>query len=338
LGRMIFEFDVDTTFGSSNSVPTTLLQSKEECPVTEERLSGLINKDLSDRINRVLQVFREGTRYMKGKTKKKRRKRRKRKRNKANPPPMAVAMTDEDDIFSGVSKDYIGEVAGGVSILKPVGPAITENDELPPVTPIPSESSAPASSNGGTTEEDVVEVSGKAEMLSQEKADELERRKTEAREQKLREKEADYVPDHYAEAYPAFHSRGVSFNMDEDSDEDDVSKMDPGTNHSKLRRWDFETEEEWSQYNERREANPKAAYQFGLKMKDGRKNKTKRLRYKDEQSLERAAEQKREQRLDKELNQIKNIMKSKAEAKGVKAPSMDGEESSKRRKILLKDR
>lgn len=33
-----------------------------------------------------------------------------------------------------------------------------------------------------------------------------------------------------------------------------------------LHRWDFETEEEWATYNEQKEAMPKAAFQFGVKM------------------------------------------------------------------------
>jgi hypothetical protein len=35
-------------------------------------------------------------------------------------------------------------------------------------------------------------------------------------------------------------------------------------------RQDFQTEEEWQQYKSLREANPKAAYQLGIKASDGR--------------------------------------------------------------------
>lgn len=34
----------------------------------------------------------------------------------------------------------------------------------------------------------------------------------------------------------------------------------------RLHRWDFETEEEWAKYNDQKEAMPKAAFQFGVKM------------------------------------------------------------------------
>ncbi|PWA62531.1 suppressor of mec-8 and unc-52 protein [Artemisia annua] len=37
-----------------------------------------------------------------------------------------------------------------------------------------------------------------------------------------------------------------------------------------LHKWAFETKEEWETYNEQKEALPKAAFQFGVKMQDGR--------------------------------------------------------------------
>ncbi len=40
-----------------------------------------------------------------------------------------------------------------------------------------------------------------------------------------------------------------------------------------VHRWDFESEEEWSRYKQDQEAMPKAAFQFGVKMADGRNTK-----------------------------------------------------------------
>ena len=59
--------------------------------------------------------------------------------------------------------------------------------------------------------------------------------------------------------------------------------------------WDFETEEEWATYNEQKEAMPKAAFQFGVKMQDGRKTR----------------KQKRDQKLNNELHQINKILTRK---------------------------
>ena len=55
------------------------------------------------------------------------------------------------------------------------------------------------------------------------------------------------------------------------------------------------TEEEWATYNEQKEAMPKAAFQFGVKMQDGRKTR----------------KQNRDQKLNNELHQINKILTRK---------------------------
>ncbi|XP_016151454.1 protein Red-like [Sinocyclocheilus grahami] len=73
----------------------------------------------------------------------------------------------------------------------------------------------------------------------------------------------------YAECYPA--------TMDDlavDSDEEvDYSKMDQGNKKGPLGRWDFDTQEEYSDYMNKKEALPKAAFQYGIKMSEGRKTR-----------------------------------------------------------------
>uniref|UniRef100_A0A8C4SR22 IK cytokine n=1 Tax=Erpetoichthys calabaricus TaxID=27687 RepID=A0A8C4SR22_ERPCA len=73
----------------------------------------------------------------------------------------------------------------------------------------------------------------------------------------------------YAECYPA--------TMDDlavDSDEEvDYSKMDQGNKKGPLGRWDFDTQEEYSEYMNNKEALPKAAFQYGIKMSEGRKTR-----------------------------------------------------------------
>jgi hypothetical protein len=59
----------------------------------------------------------------------------------------------------------------------------------------------------------------------------------------------------------------------DDDEEEDISKMDLGKKN-KLRRREFASEEAWSSYNDKREALPKAAFQFGVKMSDGRKTRS----------------------------------------------------------------
>ena len=43
-----------------------------------------------------------------------------------------------------------------------------------------------------------------------------------------------------------------------------------GKKKGPLTRWDFEDEDKYNVYMEKKEAMPKAAFQFGIKMSDGR--------------------------------------------------------------------
>lgn len=121
------------------------------------------------------------------------------------------------------------------------------------------------------------------------------------REKDAREKDPNFISDSYSECYPGYqeYNREV---VDSD-DEDDLSKMDMGGRaKGRLHRWDFETEEEWATYNEQKEAMPKAAFQFGVKMQDGRKTR----------------KQNREQKLTNDLHKINKILARKKSESGEK--------------------
>ncbi|KAI6239627.1 hypothetical protein M3Y99_00553800 [Aphelenchoides fujianensis] len=75
--------------------------------------------------------------------------------------------------------------------------------------------------------------------------------------------------DAYGELFP---SSGMGFGGD-DSDEEDMSKMDLGNKKGPVKRWDFNTEEEFERYKSNQEALPKAAFQFGIKSNAGRKTR-----------------------------------------------------------------
>ncbi|KAM6583678.1 hypothetical protein CsatB_010680 [Cannabis sativa] len=114
------------------------------------------------------------------------------------------------------------------------------------------------------------------------------------RERDAREKDPNFISESYSECYPGYqeYNREV---VDSD-DEDDLSKMDMGGRaKGRLHRWDFETEEEWATYNEQKEAMPKAAFQFGVKMQDGRKTR----------------KQNKDQKLTNELHKINKILARK---------------------------
>lgn len=75
--------------------------------------------------------------------------------------------------------------------------------------------------------------------------------------------------------------------------------MDLGKKKGPIGRWDFDTQEEYSQYMNNKEALPKAAFQYGVKMADGRRTRTK------------AKEKNEKQQLDREWNKIQNIIQKR---------------------------
>eukprot|EP01094_Clydonella_sp_ATCC50884_P026171 TRINITY_DN7095_c0_g1_i4.p1 TRINITY_DN7095_c0_g1~~TRINITY_DN7095_c0_g1_i4.p1 ORF type:complete len:307 (-),score=102.09 TRINITY_DN7095_c0_g1_i4:23-943(-) len=95
------------------------------------------------------------------------------------------------------------------------------------------------------------------------------------RERDEREKDVAFVSENYTECYPgAYEGSAVAEEVYSDDDEEDLTKMDPGTaKKNQLHWWDFESEDDWKAYMETREATPKAAFQFGVKMSDGRKSR-----------------------------------------------------------------
>eukprot|EP01024_Parvocaulis_polyphysoides_P017753 TRINITY_DN17837_c0_g1_i1.p1 TRINITY_DN17837_c0_g1~~TRINITY_DN17837_c0_g1_i1.p1 ORF type:complete len:145 (+),score=35.94 TRINITY_DN17837_c0_g1_i1:244-678(+) len=103
--------------------------------------------------------------------------------------------------------------------------------------------------------------------------------------------------DAYTECFPEYHSYG---GMYVDSDEEDMNQMDTKTKGKS--RYDFSTEEEWQRYKLKKEATPKAAFQFGQKMGDGRVN---------QKNLEGQSQKKQNQKMKTELSKIEGIFKEK---------------------------
>ncbi|XP_042890472.1 LOW QUALITY PROTEIN: protein Red-like [Penaeus japonicus] len=101
--------------------------------------------------------------------------------------------------------------------------------------------------------------------------------------------------DYYTECYPGMAEMQDA--IDDSDDEVDYTKMDMGNKKGPVGRWDFDTQEEYSDYMNQREAMPKAAFQYGVKMADGRK--TRRIgKYKGSNA-----------ELNREWQQIQQILK-----------------------------
>ena len=81
----------------------------------------------------------------------------------------------------------------------------------------------------------------------------------------------NFDTDSYSECYPGTRAE-EDVNIDSD-DEADFEKMDLGNKKGQIGRWDFDTNEEYSSYMSNKEALPKAAFQYGVKMNDGRKTR-----------------------------------------------------------------
>jgi len=100
--------------------------------------------------------------------------------------------------------------------------------------------------------------------------------------------------DGYAECYPGLAEMDDA--MGDSDDEADFNKMDQGNKRGPMSRFDFDTQEEYANYKSQQEAMPKAAYQYGMKVSDGRKTKGK-IGQKNEKA-----------KLDKEWNKISALI------------------------------
>jgi len=93
----------------------------------------------------------------------------------------------------------------------------------------------------------------------------------------------------YAECYPG--AAEMDDAADDSDDDADYTKMDMGNRKGPIKRWDFENEEEYNSYMENREAMPKAAFQFGIKMHEGRKTRSRPGQMSEKQKLDREWQQ-----------------------------------------------
>lgn len=92
-------------------------------------------------------------------------------------------------------------------------------------------------------------------------------------------------PEGYAECYPGLEEMNDA--IDDSDDEVDYTKMDLGNKKGPIGRWDFDTQEEYSDYMSSKEALPKAAFQYGVKMQDGRKTRKNKTEKNEKAQLDR---------------------------------------------------
>ncbi|KAM3869027.1 protein Red [Diretmus argenteus] len=303
-GRMAYVVDLDDEF-TDTDIPTTLIRSKADCPSMEAQTTLTTNDIVISKLTQILSYLRQGTRH------KKLKKKDKGKLDEKKPPEADIGIFDDigDYIPTTSSKpppkekerhrererdrerererEREDEKRRHNYFEKPRGDEHQQAVEM--------------ETGPGSVREQIKMINEKfaGAAGSQWQVITAGQRRDSSKEQL-----GDFfgMSNSYAECYPA--------TMDDlavDSDEEvDYSKMDQGNKKGPLGRWDFDTQEEYSDYMNNKEALPKAAFQYGIKMSEGRK--TRRFKETNEKA-----------ELDRQWKKISAIIekRKKMEADGV---------------------
>ncbi|KAK2882344.1 protein Red [Channa argus] len=300
-GRMAYVVDLDDEFIDTD-IPTTLIRSKADCPSMEAQTTLTTNDIVISKLTQILSYLRQGTRHKKIKKKDKG------KLDDKRAPEADLSIFDDigDYIPSSTSKpprekdrhrdrdrdrdrDREDDTTKSRRHSYFEKPQVDEHQVL-------EVDAGPASVRDQIK---IINEKFAGAAGSQWQSQEPGSQRREGKEQL-----GDFFggSNSYAECYPA--------TMDDlavDSDEEvDYSKMDQGNKKGPLGRWDFDTQEEYSDYMNNKEALPKAAFQYGIKMSEGRK--TRRFKETNEKA-----------ELDRQWKKISAIIekRKKMEADGV---------------------
>ncbi|XP_067648393.1 protein Red [Eurosta solidaginis] len=281
-GRMAYVIDLEDDLGGETDIPTTLIRSKFEVPVNRDDIATLTTNDIViNKLSQILSYLRAGGRNKKNK-----------KRDKDKPLFYEKEAEHSMNMDEANGNDGIGASDG-----KPLGDSIYDDiGDYKPSTKIDNinidknnQKALPGSYFGSGKGVESVEplITNIPPPPKITKA--LASRFTNE-------------PEGYAECYPGLEEMNDA--IDDSDDEVDYTKMDLGNKKGPIGRWDFDTQEEYSDYMSTKEALPKAAFQYGVKMQDGRrtrKNKT---------------EKSEKAELDREWQKIQNIIQKRKFPKG----------------------
>lgn len=266
-GRMAYVFHLDDDMQDDSDIPTTTIRSKADCPLVESQTTLTTNDIVINKLTQILSYLRQGMRANK------KLKKREKELIRAGKDPRA-----EDSIYPEINDFRSSD-------------AFHYNDRY----------ENKKSSKYFDDRYDIKQSNQKPESIrdlvkninqkyGNEKASEWKEARSEnnAQSKKSKTKQKENF-DSYAECYPGAAEMDDAVN---DSDDDaDYSKMDMGNKKGPVKRWDFENEEEYNKYMENREAMPKAAFQFGIKMHEGRKTRTRPGGMSEKQKLDREWQQ-----------------------------------------------
>lgn len=245
--RMSFEFDLDMNFGKD--MPTTLMQSKRDCPRTDDRLSGMIQRDIHRRITRIMSFIRQGTNryYRKGKGKLKKLKKDRFVKKMQGERMMGVINERELDSYAQIKKKHFNFDGHGLlqepneseDIFAGVGSNYkVDNGDIKNMdNNMIQENNEYFIENGKEIPPTKEEQYEEAEEYDEEEEEENGRLETDHEKE---EKEPTFTNDHYAECYPDFQNDG-GYIIDVDSDDDDFNKTCSKSSRTRQRHWNFET-------------------------------------------------------------------------------------------------
>lgn len=258
-GRMAYVIELEGDFAETD-IPTTLIRSKADVPSLQTNSTLTTNDIVINKLAQILSYLRQGRHGKKGKRKDK--------------PGKRSGMGDDDlNIYPDLA-DYEPSTAtshlAAEQRAKKRAPYFTKtehdiDDGTSASRSIPNPSalvnSIVADSNASKGEGPKARAGG---MLLNRLAAE---------------------PEGYAECYPGLEEMQDA--IDDSDDEVDYTKMDLGNKKGPVGRWDFDTQEEYSEYMNNKEALPKAAFQYGVKMADGRRTRKFNKEKNDKAELDR---------------------------------------------------
>lgn len=307
--RMAYVYDLEDEFNETD-IPTTLIRSKADCPTQESTTTNSDNDVVINKLTQILSYLRQG-----------RRDRKKKKDKGKSKDDEKLKMVAEEAIYSGVGeynpvpvKPEKDKGRGGDRDRdrrdrdRDRDRRDRDHQEIRPdherergekksyfEKPLEEEESRDLKKNKMSARDIVKQVNdrfGKG-WGGTESADNNDKVRSNREEEQLKKLKSRTEIDSYAECYPGMMESADA--IDDSDDEVDYTKMDQGNKKGPVGRWDFDTQEEYSDYMSNKEALPKAAFQYGVKMADGRK--TRRAGPKDDKK-----------ELDREWQKIQNII------------------------------
>ncbi|KAL1791585.1 Red, partial [Sigmodon hispidus] len=287
-GRMAYVVDLEDEYADTD-IPTTVIRSKADCPTLETQSTLTTNDIVISKITQIFSYLRQGPQNKKLKKDKGKLKEKKEEENwKKRKPPEA-----DMNIFEGI-EDCVPSTTKTPPdkewerYRKPDRDCERDRDRKRKSDKEKKRHSYFEKQKEDDEPMDVGKGPGSAKELIKSinekfagSADWEGTKSLKKPEDKKRLGDFFGMSNTYSECYPA-----TMYGMAVDSDEEvDYSKMDQGNNKDLLGRWDFDTEEEYSKYMNNREALPKAAFQYGIKMSEGRK--TRRFKETNKAKLDR---------------------------------------------------